>query len=40
VGQQLDDAFCITEKLSEYEAEQMEEVQEWYEDGKKELKLV
>ena len=30
----------IAEKLSEYEAEQMEEVQEWYEDGKKELKLV
>ena len=40
VGRQLDDAFGIVDTLAEYESQQMEEVQEWYEDGKKELKLV
>ena len=38
-GRHLDDCFGITESMAEYEAENKEEVQEWYEDGKKELNL-
>lgn len=38
-GQWLDGHYAILEQREEDRAEDMEEVQEWYEDGKKELNL-
>jgi len=38
-GQWLDGHYGILEQREEDRAEEMEEVQEWYEDGKKELNL-
>lgn len=39
-GKQLDDHFGLVEQMAEYEAEQdREEVQQWYDEGKKELNL-
>lgn len=33
IGEELDDYFCISENMAEWEEDEMEEVQEWYEDG-------
>lgn len=33
IGEELDEMFGISECMAEYEAEEMDEVQEWYEDG-------
>lgn len=33
IGEELDEMFGISESMAEYEAEEMDEVQEWYEDG-------
>lgn len=38
IGEDLDDYFCISEQMAEYEEEEKEEVQIWYEDGVKKLK--
>ena len=38
-GQWLDGHYNILEQREEDRAEELEEVQEWYEDGKKELNL-
>ena len=33
IGEELDDMYNISEAMAEYEADEMDEVQEWYEDG-------
>ncbi len=33
IGEELDEMFGISESMAEYEAEEMDEVQEWYEEG-------
>ena len=38
IGEELDDYFGISESMAEYEAENMDEFQEWYEDGVEKLK--
>jgi hypothetical protein len=40
IGEELDDYWCISESMAEYEDEQMDEVQEWYEDGVEKKGLV
>ena len=37
IGDELDDYFCISEQMAEYEEEEKEEVQIWYEDGVRKL---
>ena len=37
IGEDLDDYFCISEQMAEYEDEEKEEVQIWYEDGVRKL---
>ena len=39
IGEELDEMFGISESMAEYEAEEMDEVQEWYEDGVEKLGL-
>jgi hypothetical protein len=38
IGEELDDMWGISESMAEYEAENMDEFQEWYEDGVDKLK--
>lgn len=33
IGEELDDYFCISESMAEWEDEEKDEVQEWYEEG-------
>lgn len=33
IGEELDDMFGISESMADWEADEMDEVQEWYEDG-------
>lgn len=40
IGEELDDMFGISESMAEYEADNMDEVQEWYEDGVEKKGLV
>ncbi len=39
IGEDLDDYFCISEQMAEYEAEECDEVTAWYEDGVEETGL-
>ena len=38
IGEDLDDYFCISEQMYEYEQEEKDEVQVWYEEGVESLK--
>lgn len=40
IGEELDDMYGISESMADYEAEEMDEVQEWYEDGVEKKGLV
>jgi hypothetical protein len=40
IGEELDDYFGISESMAEYEEENMDEVQEWYEEGVEKKGLV
>lgn len=40
IGEELDDYFGISESMAEYEEEDMDEVQEWYEEGVEKKGLV
>ena len=33
IGEELDDYFCISEQMAEYEEEEVDELVEWYEEG-------
>ena len=33
IGEELDDYFCISEQMAEYEEEEVDELVEWYNDG-------
>lgn len=39
IGNELDDYFCISERMAEYEAEEQDDVTRWYEDGVEETGL-
>jgi len=39
IGEELDDYFCISESMADYEEEEKDEVQTWYEEGVEKLGL-
>jgi hypothetical protein len=39
VGEELDDYWCISESMAEWESEEPDELQEWYEEGVEKLGL-